>query len=126
MWEQVKVFFGRGIRHENVLPTHSQTLFLLKLKIAHSPEFMLVEGFLVRSDKERFDGYTRLQQILHQTPSARRTGGESDPLTVNVVRADVINRGLCSPASGSSSSVMRKTRFVADFGALRSLLLNAA
>ena len=49
-------------------------------------------------------------------------GGESDPLTVNVVRADVISRGLCRPARGSSSLVMRKTRFVADFGALRFLL----
>ena len=52
--------------------------FSLKLKIAHSPEFMLVEGFLVRSNKERFDGYTRLQQILHQTPSGLRIGGSVD------------------------------------------------
>lgn len=37
---------------------------------------------------------------------------------MNVVRAEVINRGLCRPASGSSLSVIRKTRFVANFGAL--------
>lgn len=46
--------------------------------------------------------------------------------TVSVVRADVTSRGLREIARGSSSSVMRKTRFVADFGALLSALINVA
>ncbi len=37
---------------------------------------------------------------------------------MRVVRAEVMSRGLCEPTRGSSSSVMRNTRFVADFGAL--------
>jgi hypothetical protein len=46
--------------------------------------------------------------------------------TVSVVRADVTSRGLRELARGSSSSVMRKTRFVADFGALLYVLINVA
>lgn len=45
-------------------------------------------------------------------------------LTVRVVRADVMSRGLCEPSRGSSLSVMRNTRFVADFGALPGELIN--
>ena len=36
---------------------------------------MLVEGFVVRSDEERFDRHTSLQQILHKIPSALRSNG---------------------------------------------------
>ncbi len=43
---------------------------------------------------------------------------------MRVVRAEVMSLGLCEPAKGSSLSVIRNTRFVADFGALLGALIN--
>jgi hypothetical protein len=50
--------------------------------------------------------------------------GQDLPPTVNVVRAEVTSRELCELARGLSLSVMRNTRFVADFGALLCVLID--
>jgi hypothetical protein len=44
--------------------------------------------------------------------------GQDLPPTVNLVRVEVTSRELCELARGLSLSVMRNTRFIADFGAL--------
>jgi hypothetical protein len=93
---------------------------MTKKKSAYGPKFMLVKWFVICTDEERLYAHTSLQQILRKSKSSTWRGREtiSFLLTVRVVRAEVMSRGLCEPARGSSLSVMRNTRFVADFGAL--------
>jgi len=60
--KQVEVFVGRGICYKDVLHGAYQPLLYQEYeRSAHSPEIMLIERFVVRSDEERFDRHTSLQ-----------------------------------------------------------------
>ena len=86
-------------------------------------EFGRIERLILRANEEGFDGNASLNEVLHSAPDvSKRTTSSAIVLTISVVRAEVIRRLLLEPSWGLSSSVMKKIRFVAVFGALRRTL----